>query len=102
MYNFLYNPILQPLADTLSDLADTYDDAGLHEYLHTRDYMSFSMAKIASKNSGWGWERSEAMDERVMGTRGGVRKGSHHGSHEGSDRDGGWGSAWALYGGVHG
>ena len=48
MYNFLYNSILQPLADTLSDLDDTYDDAGLHEYLHARDYTSFDMAMITS------------------------------------------------------
>jgi len=48
MYNFLYNPILQPLADTLSDLDDTYDDAGLHEYLHARDYTSFALAMITS------------------------------------------------------
>ena len=38
----------------------------------------------------------EAMDERVMGTRGGVRKGWHHGSHEGSDRDGGMGECMGM------
>ena len=44
----MYNPISQPLADTLSDLDDTYDDAGLHEYSHARDYTSFDMAMITS------------------------------------------------------